>query len=98
MQIIKKPMLSVVIPTLNEQSNLSSLIVRLDTTLKRAHIAYELIFVDDHSTDKTVFYLNDLARLYPINVVIKQGKPGKAFSIARRSSTRERVRYRFYRC
>jgi glycosyltransferase involved in cell wall biosynthesis len=45
--------LSVVIPVLNESGNVAQLYRELISVLKRAHISYEIIFVNDGSTDGT---------------------------------------------
>lgn len=46
-------MLSVVIPSYNEEDNIANTAGVLSKTLKDASIDYELIFVDDGSVDKT---------------------------------------------
>ena len=49
---------SIVIPTLNEEKNIQPLIDQISTTLKQILINYEIIFVDDMSSDKTVEIIN----------------------------------------
>ena len=73
--------ISVVIPTLNEEGNIEALVRRLDTTFSADHILYELIFIDDNSTDKTRDILRTLAIRYPISVFLKKGTKGKAQSL-----------------
>jgi len=46
--------LSIVIPAYNEEANLSSTLEDIKTTLKDKAYNYEIIIVDDGSTDKTV--------------------------------------------
>ncbi len=72
--------ISVVIPIFNEAKTLREFIKRLDSVLKRTKIAYELIFVDDNSTDgtKDLFKRN---KNKDIRFIIKKGKKGKAFSL-----------------
>lgn len=73
--------LSIIIPTLNEAGNLSSLLRRIDTALTESEITYEVIVVDDHSTDTTQSVIKELVGKYPIQLFTKEGKQGKAFSL-----------------
>src|SRR2546429_8476135 len=54
------PQLSVVVPTFNERDNVTVLYRRLDATLKG--IAWEGVFVDDNSPDRTWEVVRGLAR------------------------------------
>ena len=50
--------LSIIIPCFNEEKNIDELLERLRKTLKKLkNTVYELVFVDDGSTDKTYSYL-----------------------------------------
>jgi len=73
--------LSIVIPVKNEEKNISKLVILIDKYLKKDHISYEIICIDDHSTDHTLDTINQLQKDYSINAHIKKGKAGKAFSI-----------------
>lgn len=73
--------ISVVIPVFNEEANIEPLVKRIHEALSKAKIAYELIFIDDHSTDQTQDVIRNLSMLYPIILSQKQGKRGKSFSI-----------------
>lgn len=53
-------MLSIVIPVLNEERNIPELVHRLRLTLGPAGISFEIIFVDDGSTDRTPEILHAL--------------------------------------
>ncbi|NOY39643.1 MAG: glycosyltransferase family 2 protein, partial [Nitrospirae bacterium] len=53
--------LSVVVPLYNEEENIEELHVRLTAVLPSLGIDYELIYVDDGSTDKTPRLLNTLS-------------------------------------
>lgn len=75
------PELEIIIPVLNEQDTIGELVRRLDKALKLAKIKYGLIFVDDHSTDKTVSRIRALRKKYPIRLRTKKGLKGKAYSI-----------------
>ncbi|MDH3253261.1 MAG: glycosyltransferase family 2 protein, partial [Ignavibacteria bacterium] len=54
--------MSVVIPLLNEDESLKELYQQLRTTLKRMNVRYELLFVDDGSTDRSFQVLRDLKK------------------------------------
>jgi dolichol-phosphate mannosyltransferase len=57
------PELTVVIPTFNERDNVSELVSRLDQCLHEK--AWEVIFVDDDSTDGTAARVREIARQDP---------------------------------
>ena len=62
--------LSVVIPVHNESANIAPLIVELTDTLEEKY-DYELIYVDDASTDDTAIQLERMMTRYPRLRVIK---------------------------
>ncbi|MGC8568356.1 MAG: glycosyltransferase family 2 protein [Candidatus Micrarchaeia archaeon] len=51
---MSKELISVVIPTLNEEGNIGEAIKEVKKELERYGYRYEIIVVDGHSTDKTV--------------------------------------------
>ena len=55
--------LSIIIPVLNEEENLQTLYDRLTSSLARIKKSYELIFVDDGSTDRSFEILRCLAQI-----------------------------------
>jgi undecaprenyl-phosphate 4-deoxy-4-formamido-L-arabinose transferase len=63
--------LSVIVPLLNEAPTLEELAGRLFTTLDRLGKSYEVIFVDDGSTDATAQILKHLYDLHPAVRVIR---------------------------
>lgn len=73
--------ISIIIPTYNEEENVLLLIQRVIKTLDKTDTPYEIIIVDDHSTDKTVTVVKKLTADYPVSIYEKKGKTGKAFSI-----------------
>lgn len=81
MKKIPKKSISVIIPTYNEAENITQLIIRLHTSLTKAGYTYEIIVVDDHSTDKTRHAVKELAKKLPITLYTKVGSRGKAFSL-----------------
>lgn len=73
--------ISIVIPVFNEEGSIKPLVERIHEVLSKAKIVYELIFIDDHSTDQTHNVISNLVIFHPIILVDKQGRKGKAFSI-----------------
>lgn len=73
--------LDIIIPIYNEVDNLRPLVERIDLSLKKENISYQIIFIDDHSTDSSRRTLVKLAAKYPVTTFTKNGKRGKAFSI-----------------
>lgn len=57
--------LSVVVPVYNERESLEILDEELETTLKSLNLSYEVIYVDDASTDGSLELLLDIARRRP---------------------------------
>jgi dolichol-phosphate mannosyltransferase len=55
------PLLSVLIPTLNEQRNVGRTITELAEVLRGEAIPFEIVVVDDHSTDGTIDVLKQIA-------------------------------------
>ncbi len=63
--------LSVVVPVFNEQDNLRPLHAELERALKPLGLSYEIIFVDDGSTDATATVLRDLRAADPCCRVLR---------------------------
>jgi undecaprenyl-phosphate 4-deoxy-4-formamido-L-arabinose transferase len=62
------PEISVVIPVYNEEANLRELGERLIHTLTAMGRPFEIIFVDDGSTDRSWQVLSDLNREHPLHI------------------------------
>jgi glycosyltransferase involved in cell wall biosynthesis len=77
---IKTP-LSIIVPVLNEAGNLPLLFERIDLSLTSASIPYEIIVVDDHSSDNTVNVAKNADPKYNVVLLEKQGEAGKSFSL-----------------
>src|SRR6185437_14555248 len=77
------PRISIIIPTLNESDSIGPLLRRINRAMHRDGSTYEVIIVDDHSTDDTISAAQTLAaRLeLPVLTLLKQGKPGKSYSL-----------------
>ena len=50
----RQPELSVIVPMCNESRNIEALLKRLVPVLERCATSFEIIFVDDGSTDDTL--------------------------------------------
>lgn len=65
-------MISVVVPVYNEEKNLPLLMDRLEAALRGTGRAYEIIYVDDGSTDRSAAILLDIRRRQPDRIVVVQ--------------------------
>ncbi|HVC36316.1 MAG TPA: bifunctional glycosyltransferase family 2/GtrA family protein [Candidatus Dormibacteraeota bacterium] len=72
---------SLVVPVLNEQGNIKSLIERLNVAIPEAADNFEIIFIDDWSSDHTVEEIKHYSKNLPIVVFSKLGKLGKSYSL-----------------
>lgn len=48
---IEEPVLAVIVPVYNTAASIPTLVERIHTTAQSCHVTYELILVDDHSSD-----------------------------------------------
>lgn len=62
-------LVSIIVPTLNEAENLPLLVPRIDQAVGK--IAYEIIVVDDNSRDRTTEVCADLAKTYPVKLIVR---------------------------
>ena len=75
--------ISVVVPVLNEEGSLRELYARLTDTLKGMGKTYELLFVDDGSTDRSYEILADLHREDPdVRVLSFRRRYGKSAALS----------------
>ncbi len=65
MNQVLKNTLSILIPVFNEEENISLLYDRLITALKKTDRAYEIIFIDDGSSDGSLEALLDISKKDP---------------------------------
>jgi dolichol-phosphate mannosyltransferase len=68
--------LSIVIPAHNEHECIRPTVERLYERLTQEHIPFEIIVVNDHSTDQTVDVLTELVRDYPCVRWVNNERPG----------------------
>ncbi|MFZ1250449.1 MAG: glycosyltransferase family 2 protein [Candidatus Microsaccharimonas sp.] len=79
--------ITVLIPVLNEAENVDALMARLYSSLNTMNVPYEILFVDDKSTDNTAKLIKKYAKKDDrINLHVKKGEKGKANSIIEGSS------------
>jgi dolichyl-phosphate beta-glucosyltransferase len=76
--------LSVVIPAYNEESNILSTLQDISEYLDKQSYGYEIIIVDDGSTDKTADIAGSCAKLFNSFTLLKNIKnQGKGYSVKR---------------
>ena len=80
--------ISVVIPVYNEEDNLPILVPKLSEVLKGLHKTYEVIFVDDGSSDGSKGVLREMAKRYP-SIRILRFKANRGLSPALIAGMRE---------
>ncbi len=72
-----RPLISIVIPTLNEEGNIRDMLDGVSKALQREGRRYELIVVDGHSTDRTV----EIAQESNAKVIYENVGKGNALAI-----------------
>lgn len=74
---------SIIIPVFNEDKNLNSLIKEIIISLKNYKDNFEIILIDDGSTDETISTINSLIDKYPLLLKLISNKKnlGQSFSI-----------------
>jgi len=77
----RKITLSVVVPVYNEFGNIQQFHQRLLKTLSKCRSGYEIIYVDDYSTDGTYEWLKEVSIEPTVKIIRKSGVKGKAFSL-----------------
>lgn len=66
-------MLSIIVPTLNEARNIPELVIRIHRAMESTGIPYEVLIVDDDSSDNTEGVCNDLGP--PVRLIIRKDGP-----------------------
>lgn len=57
--------ISIIIPSYNEEKNLAHIVGKIEKEMKQIHYQYEIIMIDDGSTDQTLAILQELSIVYP---------------------------------
>ncbi len=73
--------ISIIVPTLNEAGNIQPLLERINKAFDDSDITYEVVFIDDHSSDHTKQNILNLALKHPVRLFDKNGERGKAYSL-----------------
>ncbi|MFA9288657.1 MAG: glycosyltransferase [Weeksellaceae bacterium] len=73
--------LSIVVPVLNEAGNITTLLQRIHASVASTKLKYEVIMIDDHSTDGTKEEILKNIKKYPVRYYEKLGSKGKAQSL-----------------
>lgn len=73
------PRISIIIPIYNEGDNIHTLFERIHRCIKK--LDYEIIVVDDNSTDGTVYMIEELSNEYPVKLIIRKNDRGLAKAV-----------------
>ncbi len=84
---MKRPILSIVIPAFNEEGRLEATLPEIAAYLTERSLTFEMIVVDDGSSDETSQVAHDFAKeageLWTLRVLRNQRNRGKGFSVKR---------------
>ena len=72
-----KPKISIIIPAFNEEKSVTDVISGTITVMEQLNLPYEIIFVDDGSTDNT----GSIASLFKVKVIANKKNRGKGYSL-----------------
>ncbi len=74
-------MISVVVPTYREADNLPLVANAVDDALGHSGDDYELLFIDDDSQDGSEEICAELAKRFPVRIVVRRGERGLATAV-----------------
>jgi len=75
--IMHSPTVSIIVPAFNEEKNVAKVISGTITVMDQLNLPYEIIFVNDGSTDKTGL----IASSFKVNVLVNKKNRGKGYSL-----------------
>jgi dolichyl-phosphate beta-glucosyltransferase len=78
---MEKKSISVIVPCFNEGGTIRENLKKIDGFLKSRFLSYEIIAVNDGSTDNTAIELEQLARELPIKTINKAKNEGKGGAV-----------------
>lgn len=88
--------LSVIIPAYNEEKRISETLFDVDEYLKRQNYEYQVIVIDDGSTDKTAEIVGKLLlRIKNLALIINERNRGKGYAV-KRGLLADRGKYRLF--
>lgn len=73
--------LSIIVPTYHEAENLPILVGRIAATMEKTSIKWEVIVVDDNSQDSTVSVCEALAKLHPLQLIVRTNERGLSSAV-----------------
>jgi glycosyltransferase involved in cell wall biosynthesis len=91
---VQLPLLSIIIPAYNEQSRLPDTLQKVGTFLGHQDYSYEVIVVNNNSTDNTAEIINEYSSKFPFISGIFEAAPGKGAAV-RAGMRSARGQYRF---
>lgn len=71
----------IVLPAYNEETDLPILLDRIEDSMFEAGLAYQIVIVDDGSTDRTLDIVNDAADRLPIHIEVHETNLGLGATI-----------------
>ena len=78
----KKFKISVIIPCYNEENTISQVIIKVETAIKKLDLDYEIIVVDDKSTDKSLEIITEHQDENRVKLYSHETNRGKGAAIA----------------
>lgn len=76
-------MISIIVPTYQEAENLPPLVREIEGSVSGMDDTYEVLVIDDDSRDGTEEVCAELAKTYPLRVIVRKGERGLATAVIR---------------